>query len=124
MIKINLNEAKQFIQATGAIVGSYLGKAVIVIQANPVAVVAAIIVIAAVIIGVKCYQAYMTLKLENKKLSEINKEFADEINNFKQKATDNSKKFEEVVKENASLKSKILLGVALFFQSKNKTSAK
>jgi len=121
MNKINFNEIKQCIQVAGTCVGSCFGKVVVVIQANPIAIVAAIIVIAAIIIGVKCYKAYASLQLENKKLSEKNKELADQIEKQKQQAAQDAKKMDEVFKNNEILKSRIMLGTALFFQ---KTQAK
>ena len=66
------------------------------IQANPIAIVAAIITIAAVIIGVKCYQAYTALKLENERLvkdqTENLQKKDDEIADLKQKNVDSETK--------------------------------
>lgn len=58
MNSVSLDAARVFIKTAVAATGSYMGKAVVVIQANPAAVVAAVVVIAALIIGVVCYKAY------------------------------------------------------------------
>jgi len=116
MNSISSASNKELIKAIRSSAGLYLGKVVVVIQANPIAIVAAIIVIAAIIIGVKCYKAYVFLQLENKKLSEKNKELADQIEKQKQQAAKDAKKMDEVVKNSKILKSRIMLGTALFFQ--------
>jgi chromosome segregation ATPase len=65
MNPINLNAAKTFFLHTlPTAVGTFSGKAVTVISANPMGVAAVVIAIAIIIIGVKCYRSYNSLKLE------------------------------------------------------------
>src|SRR5688500_1237255 len=104
MNQINLSEINIFTKIAMAPIGSYLGKVIVVIQANPVAVVVAIIAIAALIIGIKCYKAYTSLNLENIKLTQENTQLKKDIEDNKLKINDESEKSKVINDEFQALK--------------------
>jgi len=78
MNQINMDGIRAFFETAAVVIGSLAGRAVVVMQANPIAVVAAIIVVAALIIGVVCYKNYKANQ-EARKPVEVKIEFEDDV---------------------------------------------
>jgi chromosome segregation ATPase len=106
MNAINFNSAKLFLETIPSTIGAYGTHIVSVITANPTIIAAAIVAIAAVVIGVKCYRAYTALKLEVTKLKSESQFHADEASRIQQLCNAQDLKYKEPAKTISELESK------------------
>lgn len=105
-IELILNDVKNFINERELSLRNFLGKGVVAIKGNSIPAIASIICLAAIAIGVKCYNAFSfsrkeaeLVPLSNKQISQVTNDKLKELQDkFEQELKENNEKLESQLK--------------------------